>query len=139
LVACLECGRVVDEKAQGNRSQLLGAGVGGVAVVVGLTRLRSCSRSERLACSSFASRCGFGLFGCYQGTLFQGGLGLVLVLVWMSPGNNVPRVQGNLNPFGCTLHRNRVLEDRRTCLSSTGLVDLDLCLALKKALKPKIA
>ena len=137
-MACLECGRVVDEKSQGNRSQLPGAGVGGVAVVVGLTRLRSCSRSERLACSSFASRCGFGLFD-YQGTLFQGGLGLVLVLVWMSPGNNVPRVQGNLNPFGCTLDRNRVLEDRRTCLSSTGLVDLDLCLALKKALKPKIA
>ena len=67
------------------------------------------------------------------------GLVLVLVLVWMSPGNNVPRVQGNLNPFGCTLDRNRVLEDRRTCLSSTGLVDLDLCLALKKASKPKIA
>ena len=84
--------------------------------------------------------------------MFQGGLGLVLVLdlvlVWLSPGNNVPRVQGNLNPFGCTLDRNRVLEeldrnrvleDRRTCLSSTGLVDLDLCLALKKASKPKIA
>ena len=80
-MACLECGRVVDEKSQGNRSQLPGAGVGGVAVVVGLTRLRSCSRSERLACSSFASRCGFGLFD-YQGTLFQGGLGLVFVLVW---------------------------------------------------------
>jgi hypothetical protein len=49
-----------------------------------------------------------------------------LGLVWMLPGSNVPRVQGNLNPFGCTLDRNRVLEDRRTCLSSTGLVDLDL-------------
>ena len=36
---------------------------------------------------------------------FQGGLGLGLV--WLSPGNNVPRVQGNLNPFGCTL-RTRV-------------------------------
>ena len=90
-------------------------------VVVGLTRLRSCSRSERLACSSFASRCGFGLFD-YQGALFQGGLGLGLV--WLSPGNNVPRVQGNLNPFGCTLDRNRVLEDRRTCFPQLVWLDV---------------
>ena len=94
-----------------------------------------------LACSSFASRCGFGLFDCHQGTMFQGGLELELELVWcrqgtmfrgsrgistgtgiclVSPGNNVPRVQGNLNPFECIL-RNRVPKDRGSCLSQRGL------------------